>query len=207
MTSKQTRAAPARRAATEVGPRARRGSPEDTRTRLVAAAAEQFEVHGYFATDSNRIARAAGYAPGTFYKHFADKTEAFVAVYEQWIARQWDEVAIIAAEGKTQREKAERIADQVIAHHRAWPGLRASLRALVALEPAVRKAHRLGRRHQMALMAQLGLDDVARNAVLLLQVERVADAIADGELRELGVDDDDARAWLVTTLEQRLRGR
>ncbi len=202
---KRVRAAPARRAANAIGPRARRGAPEDTRARLVAAAAEQFEVSGYHGTDSNRIARAAGYAPGTFYKHFADKTEAFLAVYEQWIARQWDKLALIASDHIDQRTKAERMANLVVAHHRAWPGLRSSLRELVAISPAVRQAHRESRRRQMTLMAQLGLDDASRSALLVLQVERIADAIADGELRELGIPDKEALGWLISLIEKRLQ--
>jgi AcrR family transcriptional regulator len=201
------RAGPAKRATASAGPRAARGTPEETRARLVAAAGAAFEHDGYFGTDTNRIAKAAGYAPGTFYKHFADKAEIFVAVYEAWIAREWDGVAAIVADARTPTEKAARIADAVLEHHRAWPGLRASLRALVATEPAIRRAHRASRRTQMTRMAELGLDDVGKNAIFLLTVERIADAIADGELRELGMADDEARGRLVAVIEDRLRGR
>lgn len=201
------RAAPAKQAAARAGPRAARGTPEETRARLVAAAGAAFEHDGYFGTDTNRIARAAGYAPGTFYKHFADKAEIFVAVYEAWIASEWDGVRTIVADARTPAQKAARIADAVLAHHRAWPGLRASLRALVHSEPEIRKAHRKSRRTQLARMAELGLDDAGRNAILLLTVERIADAVADGELRELGMSDDEARDRLVQVIEDRLRGR
>ena len=95
------RAGPAKRATASAGPRAVRGTPEETRARLVAAAGAAFEHDGYFGTDTNRIAKAAGYAPGTFYKHFADKAEIFVAVYEAWIAREWDGVAAIVADART----------------------------------------------------------------------------------------------------------
>ena len=43
-----------------VEPRRRRGSPDETRARLVAAAADEIERAGYHGTDTNRIARAAG---------------------------------------------------------------------------------------------------------------------------------------------------
>ena len=52
--------------------RPKRGQSADTRERLVAAAAAVFNRDGYHGTDSNRLARAAGYAPATFYKHFPD---------------------------------------------------------------------------------------------------------------------------------------
>jgi AcrR family transcriptional regulator len=41
---------------------------------VVAAAAELFNRDGW-RRPAGRIARAAGYAVGTFYKHFADKRE------------------------------------------------------------------------------------------------------------------------------------
>jgi AcrR family transcriptional regulator len=201
------RASPAKRAATGLGPRPRRGEPADTRARLVAAAAQELEHRGFFGTDTNRIARAAGYAPGTFYKHFEDKQAIFLAVYDEWIAKQWDGVATIAADAKTPAEKAARIGDHVIDHHRAWPGLRASLRALVVLEPEVRKAFRKSRKRQLAIMAELGLPDPLANEMLLLEVERIADAIADGELSELGLSETQARSHLIgkiaTALAQR----
>ena len=70
--------------------RPRRGTPEQTRARLVTTAAEIFNRVGYHGTDSNRIAKEAGYATGTFYKHFKDKREAFLAVYESWVTSEWE---------------------------------------------------------------------------------------------------------------------
>lgn len=202
---KAIRAASAHRVVQALGPRRRRGAPDETRSRLLASAAEAFEAHGYFGTDTNRIARAAGYAPGTFYKHFADKRAAFLAVYEAWVAREWDGVTALARSGPD--ELAARIGDHVIAQHREWSGFRASLRSLVVLEPAVRAAHRASRRRQLAWMERLGLHGRAENAALLLAVERIADAIADGELSALGVSEAEARAELVRYIAARLEAR
>ncbi len=203
---KAIRAASAQRSAEALGPRPRRGAPDETRSRLLASAAEEFEQHGYFGTDSNRIARAAGYAPGTFYKHFVDKRTAFLAVYEAWIAREWDGVAALARSGRVE-DLAARIGEHVIAQHREWSGFRASLRALVVLEPDIRRAHRASRGRQLAMMERLGLHGRAENAALLLAVERIADAIADGELEALGVSEEDARAQLVAHIAARLASR
>src|ERR1700731_944322 len=82
-------------------PRPRRGSPAQTRERLVAAAAKLFNRVGYHGTYSNRIAREAGYSPGVFYKHFADKQEIFLAAYEIWVASEWKAVAAELAAGGT----------------------------------------------------------------------------------------------------------
>lgn len=201
------RAQPARDAARLAGPRTRRGSPDETRSRLVNAAAEELERVGYFRTDTNRIARAAGYAPGTFYKHFADKRAVFLEVYHRWIDRAWKGLAAIVLAAPGPRAKAEQVADYVIEHHRAWPGLRASLGQLVALDPEVREAHRASRRKQVSTMKELGLSSEVDSVFLLMTVERIADAIASHELRELGISDAEARDLLVDRIEQALSPR
>lgn len=180
--------------------RPRRGAPAETRARLLAAAAETFEAVGYTGTDSNRIARAAGYAPGTFYKHFPDKRAIFLAVYDEWVAREWAEVGQALVEPGTARARAERIVDLVLAHHRRWSTVRASLRALVAVDEVAREAYRGSRRRQLAAMARLGGPDPRRreaDALLLFTVERAADALADGEARALGLRPAEVRARLV----------
>src|SRR4051812_9867208 len=62
----------------------RRGKPPVTRERgagreaLLEAARAEFDESGFEGTDTNRIARRAGYAPQTFYRHFTDKTAIFI---------------------------------------------------------------------------------------------------------------------------------
>jgi AcrR family transcriptional regulator len=67
-------------------------NPEETRARLVDAAEAEFNAHGFDGTDTNRIARRAGYAPQTFYRHFADKTAVFLAVYDRWWRNESDAI-------------------------------------------------------------------------------------------------------------------
>lgn len=190
-------------------PRPRRGTPAETRARIVAAAAETFEAVGYTGTDTNRIARAAGYAPGTFYKHFDDKRAVFLAVYDEWVAREWADVGEALTAPGTARERAERIVDRVLAHHRRWATVRASLRALVAVDEVARDAYRASRRRQLAAMARLAGPGRPRSrgreadALLLFTIERAADALADGEARALGLRPAEVRARLVGMVEER----
>jgi AcrR family transcriptional regulator len=196
------------RAAAELGTRPRRGDPSETRQRIVLAAAQQFEAHGYHGCDTNRIARAAGYAPGTFYKHFADKREVFLAVYNDWVRAEWEQITALLAEHRTPKTSpgvlAELIVDAVLAHHRAWPGFRASLRALVAVDGVVRSAHRRSRKRQLALMQRSGVRDRAGAVFLLLTMERVADALADGELEALALSPAQVRTFLAGQLLKQL---
>ena len=198
------RARSVRRAQKEAGPRPKRGAPDATRERLVLAAAREIEEHGYHGTDTNRIARAAGYAPGTFYKHFADKRAIFIAVYEEWVTREWAQIGEIVRRRAGLEQTAAEIADAVVAHHKGWPVFRASLRALVALDPEVRRVHRKWRRRQLVLMRRLGNRVDPAQAILLLIAERIGDAIADGEAASLGLREETARDYLVARVAEML---
>jgi AcrR family transcriptional regulator len=175
-------------------PRPRRGSPAGTRARLVAAAAGLFNQAGYHGTDSNRIAEAAGYATGTFYKHFKDKREIFVAAYETWVSSEWKAVEAELAAGGTREDLARRLVELGIRFHMQWRGLRSSLVELVFTDREVRAVYRAQRRRQLGIMAELRKRIGARpqrredDAILLFTTERTYDAVAHGELGDLGLD-------------------
>lgn len=182
-----------------------RGTPEATRERLVAAAATVFNRVGYHGTDTNRLARAAGYAPATFYKHFPDKRAVFLAAYDAWVTSEWTQVDRVVRGARTSEDRAARIVALTLAHHRRWRGLRASLRALVATDADVRAAYRAQRRRQLALLAALRGPSTPprreRDALLLFTMERTCDAVADAEVRALGL----SVARLVAALEDEVR--
>lgn len=174
--------------------RRRRGTPEETRDRLVAAAAELFNRDGWAPTDAGRIASEAGYAVGTFYKHFADKREILLAAYQRWVDAEWRDVERELLSTAPTREIAARIVALVLRLHVRWRGLRASLAALVASDAHARRFHRAQRRRQLVMMANLrarrgGATRTAEeDAVLLFTLERVCDAVAAGEHRDLALD-------------------
>ena len=145
----------ARAAATLRAGRPRRGTPAQTRDRLLAAAAVEFNRVGYHGTDSNRLARAAGYAPATFYKHFPDKRALFLAAYADWVTAEWARVEQLVRAGGPRAQLAAAIVETVLAMHRTWRGLRASLRALVAADPVARAFYRAQRRRQLERLAAL----------------------------------------------------
>ena len=128
------------------GARPRRGLPAETRERIVAAAAQLFNSVGYHGTDSNRIAEAAGYSPGAFYKHFKDKREVFLAVYETWIDSEWKTIGSEIRAGGAPEAMAHRIVDLTVDFHTRWRGLRASLVGLVFADAEVRKFYRVTKR-------------------------------------------------------------
>jgi AcrR family transcriptional regulator len=175
------------------GGRPLRGSPEQTRERLVTAAAAIFNRAGYHGTDSNRIAHEAGYAAGTFYKHFEDKQDVFLAAYEGWLTSQWQAVEAVLSNGGTAEVLARRLVALSIDFHQKWRGLRASLMELVLTDAAVRRFYHSQRRRQLdiidRLRSRIGAPVRSREdgAIHLFTTERVYDAIAHGEIEALGL--------------------
>jgi AcrR family transcriptional regulator len=190
--------------------RPRRGTPAGTRERLIAAAAEVLNRDGYFGTDSNAIARAAGYSPATFYNHFEDKRAILLAAYEGWVGAEWRHIAGTLRTEAPAHETARQLATWIVAHHRRWRGLRASLLALVGADPVVRAFYVAQRRRQLEWVAQLRLrphpapGDREADALLLFTFERVCDALAGDEAEALGLDPSRLEALLVEQLAARL---
>lgn len=79
--------------APETGPRGAKRRLE-SRKRLLAAARKLFVSRGYHATRPQDISKAAGLGHGTFYLHFKDKRECFLAFVEE--ARGEIDAAVVA---------------------------------------------------------------------------------------------------------------
>src|SRR6516164_9731798 len=107
-----------------------------TRERLIRAASAEFGERGFAGTDTNKIARRAGFAPQTFYRWFKDKTEIFIAVYRAWEEEELRAVGTLLIEGVDDKPAVE----AAVAHHRAWLKFRRSLRALSVENAQVRAA-------------------------------------------------------------------
>lgn len=178
--------------------------PQESRRALLQAAAGIFNSEGYFATDSNRIARAAGYAPGTFYTHFTDKRAIFLAVYEEWVTEEMALVEAVLSEPGEPRAARRRFVEAVLGHHRRWRVFRASLRALYATDAEVHEARLAQRARQIAQTERLLATKADRAAILtsMLVFEVVCDAIADGDIAALGVEEAPLIDRLVEELDK-----
>ncbi|THD57835.1 TetR/AcrR family transcriptional regulator [Phenylobacterium sp.] len=174
--------------------RADQADGETTAAKLCAAAMAEFNAHGFAGTDTNRIARRAGFAPQTFYRWYKDKTEIFIAAYRAW------EEAEKAAVERLMAEDApvEALVDVAIAHHRQHLGFRRSLRQLSLENPQVRAARAQTRLRQVEWIRNwYGRGEVADIATQLFELERLADAVAEGEFADMGLDDAEGLAELV----------
>ncbi len=205
------RSTKAGKGASAPAPRPRRGHPELTRERLIEAAGALFNRLGYHGTDSNSIAKEAGYATGTFYKHFRDKREAFLCVYERWVAAEWQAIDAEITKEQKPEETARGIVELTIEFHTQWRGLRASLMELIFSDEEARKFFRAQRLRQLDLMARLRrrLKLPARtreqDAIHLFMTERVFDAIGQGEIQALRLDYTEIRESMVQRVLALLR--
>ena len=192
-------AAPARK------PRKARDAQESRRL-LVEAAARIFNTDGFYGTDTNRIAKAAGYTPGTFYTHFPDKRAIFLEVYQGWVDA---ELVDIAAGLKFKGpDHKERLARTVLNHHKKWKTFRASLRALYAIDPDVRIARLAQRARQIdaviAFLVEEGSEPPSRSRIFcnLLLLEAICDGIADGNLQILKIRESEMFQILVESISR-----
>ncbi len=165
----------------------------DTAAHLRGAARAEFEMHGYGGTNTNAIARRAGFAPQTFYRHFDDKLAIFLAVYRDWA----EEELILLAGART----AEEIADILLKHHQRSRVFRRSLRSLTVSNPVV-AAQRAASRRQQLRQLRNGTDIDVDHIAALLTVERLCDAAADGEFTALGVADSEVRLAICDAIQK-----
>jgi AcrR family transcriptional regulator len=168
--------------------------PRESRRALVDAAADIFNTVGYHGTDTNRIAIAAGYTPGTFYTHFQDKRSIFLEVYRRWVDEEFAAISeVMKSPDVTVRR--QRLAKSVLEHHRKWRTFRASLCALYAIDDEVRSARLKERERQIELVIRnakaAGRTPPTRAEALssLLIGEALCDTIATGDAKTLGVKD------------------
>jgi AcrR family transcriptional regulator len=201
---------PGIRAELPEGPRPRRGAPEQTRARLIQTAAQIFNEVPYWETDSNQLAKAAGYSTGTFYRHFKDKREIFIAAYREWVVEEWNSIESRMSPALTPGESIDRASDALIEHHRRWRVFRGNLRALVTYDEELREltqSLRLEQLEKMRLLRRMRGDPpraLERDAIHALMFERICDALADGDFRSLGCSADQAQAEFRTMMRSYL---
>ncbi len=72
---------PSQVGAAETAAKPRRRDPKNTRERLVRAALALFTTQGYHASTTPQVARRAGVAEGTIYRHFTSKEQLLNEIY------------------------------------------------------------------------------------------------------------------------------
>ncbi|RMF84709.1 MAG: TetR/AcrR family transcriptional regulator [Nitrospirae bacterium] len=90
---------------------------QETRERIVRAAAELFHLHGYYHTSIDAILQRAGVKKGNLYFHFRNKEELGYAVVE-WFAAQFRDIfARTTGSAATLREQIRAFFGAMEAYH------------------------------------------------------------------------------------------
>jgi AcrR family transcriptional regulator len=180
----------------------------NTGAQLIEAALAEFNEQGFSGTDTNRIARRAGFAPQTFYRWFKDKIEIFVLAYGIWEDIEQTAMHELLARKATTKQ----LVDVVVKHHRDYKVFRRSLRQLSLEDAVVRRARAVSRKRQIARIQSWrqefkhgSLPDESSVAVTLLQMERLADALAEGEFEDMELGQAAGKSALAKLIES-LRG-
>lgn len=99
---------------------------QESRRKLMAAARKLFVERGYHDTRPQDISREAGVGHGTFYLHFEDKLDCFIAFADE-AAKELDEVLHVHLQGKgTLEEVVREILIATAEYSAANPGVLAS---------------------------------------------------------------------------------
>lgn len=165
------------------------------REKLIQAAHFEFEELGYDGTNTNAIAKRAGYAPQTFYRHFLDKKAIFLAVYQDWAVAEIHD--ILGA------QTLEAAVDAILAHHKTHAVFRRSLRMLTVSDPEIGQARAVSRQAQIAALEfHFRHSNQGQSLATIFQIERLCDALVDGEFLACGIDDDSARQAIVDAVRE-----
>ncbi|MEQ9319180.1 MAG: TetR/AcrR family transcriptional regulator [Polyangiaceae bacterium] len=183
-------------------------STASTRDRLVRAAADEFNRAGFGGTNTNKIARAAGFAPATFYRYFDDKKAIMVAAFDWVLSLQRDAILSLVADMDPSDVDgiARRMVECLADHQRAWQKLVASGLVIASEDPDLasllhaKRAQDLGA--MQAICAQLGGEPKSReeDLLLLLAVEGLCVLLATTDPGAIGVSEE----ALIEQMAQRI---
>jgi AcrR family transcriptional regulator len=191
--------------AQESGPRGAKRRLE-SRKRLLAAARKLFVSRGYHATRPQDISKAAGLGHGTFYLHFKDKRECFVAFVEEARAEIDGAVVARAQHAKSLSEFVEAVLSAIYDYAEEHAGVLATAlsdEAVIASGSAAEEdtlLHRWGAEWAELLKAQAKEGLVAKDFDFALLGQAIVGAIHQAS--SFSYRRGRSRAALVKTLTQ-----
>ena len=148
------------------------GAAELTRQRLIRAALELFTTRGYHDTTTAQIAKKAGIAEGTIYRHFASKQQLVNELYraaQRWAANVVQEAAR-NPDAATARAQLTAVAHGLI-DGAVNDGAVVKLGLLEPLDPVLDEDSRKARREFRVALERMVAEGKAQNAVRTGAVE------------------------------------
>lgn len=195
-------------------PRQRRLPREQTRRRVLEAAAEVFAERGYEASSLEEVAAAAGFSKGAVYSNFANKHELFLALMRERIEQRVEAVRDATDRPGTVAERSERAGkelERLLTSERDWHLLFIEFWARAVRDPELGRELAEQRRPMRTLIARF-LDEQAAQLELRLAIPSehlavIALALSNGLAIEYLADPDTVDPGLHgTALSLVLRG-
>jgi AcrR family transcriptional regulator len=151
-----------------------RARAADARERILRAAHDQLAEGGYASASVSAVARRAGVATGSVYRHFPSKGELLAEVFRRASQREVDAVA-----GATGESAAERIAAAVEVFVRRALAAPQRAYALLAepVDPAVEAQRMIFRRAYADVFAATLRDGIAAGELVPMDVDLTAAAL------------------------------
>ncbi len=148
-----------------------------TRHRIAAAALDQVAEGGYASASVQAVARRAGVATGSVYRHFPSKAELFAEVFRTASQRELDVVSAVASAG--QAPATERMAAGIEAFARRALAGPVLAYALIAepVDPVVEAERLVFRRGYRDVFAALLDEGVATGEIAPVDTRTVAAAL------------------------------
>jgi AcrR family transcriptional regulator len=178
-----------------------------TREKLIHSATLELCEFSYFGTDSNRIAKRAGVAAGSFYNHFHSKLEVFLEVFTHYADRERVDVfSHLRATPDRIKPSFESVAKVLIERRKQSAKLRASLEMLTRTEQAVVDARYLNQQKTIDLLWQGSSkpcthDVKSRIGLHFLVINAITDSIATDRYTHFGIVLAEATARIEQELE------
>jgi AcrR family transcriptional regulator len=153
-----------------------RARAADARNRIVAAAHDQLAEGGYASATVAAVARRAGVATGSVYRHFPSKADLLAEVFRHAAQREVDAVAAAGRAGPPVAERLARVVEVFV--HRALAAPRRAYALLAEpVAPAVERERLTFRRAYAEVFAAALRDGIAAGELEPLDVDLVAAAL------------------------------
>ena len=156
---------------------------EETRRRLLNAAAKVFSKVGFEAARLEDIAKEAGHTRGAFYAHFSRKEDLFFALLEQKAYQHLRTIQAIVDEHPDEKERIQKFREYYanLAANPNWSMLMLEFKLFAARHPKLRD--KLAARHRQIR------DSFKSGGVNWLQICRVSDdAQAEGSMARIALE-------------------
>ena len=163
------------------GPGARAGKDHPTRQEIVEAAMALADAQGWGSTSVDAVTRAAGYAKGTFYVHFDDRTGLLVALHDRFHDEVFQAIRDATSGLPAGVDRARTRIVAFLDACRRQPGVRAMLRDA----RAVPEIAELVRQRNAEAAAELAADLTGSTPWPKETASLLVVAVADAAVREL----------------------